>query len=401
MSHSSQETAVRTWDLGGEKNNDAKLARDRIPRRRGLKLKTPAMPPITRSLIAKYGVALALAGMALGLDLVSKSVLGETATGLFILAAMVSSWYGGMGPGIVTVLAADLFNTVFFYNPHFSLSLGVHGPKKVALFSMSALLVSWLTTRKRRAEGALRKLNEELEARVACRTAALKESNEQLEEFCRTLAHDLRAPLRSMQGFAHLLLEENGSQLDAAGQDYAQRISTSAERMGELILDLLAYSQLSRAKYRLEKIDMTRVIENILQSFASEIEANRAVVSVKSSFPLIMGDRATVENAITNLISNALKFKDPEKRLWIRIWAEDQTDRVRLWIADNGIGIDPQYQERIFGVFERLHKRESYLGTGIGLAMVKKGVERMGGEVGVESKPGAGSRFWIELAKAD
>ena len=102
--------------------------------------------------------------------------------------------------------------------------------------------MSWLTIRKRRAEGELRKLNEELEQRVRNRTAALLESNNQLEEFCRTLAHDLRAPLRSMQGFAHLLLEENGRQVDAEGRDYAQRISTSAERMGELILDLLAYS---------------------------------------------------------------------------------------------------------------------------------------------------------------
>ncbi len=349
--------------------------------------------------MARYGLALALAGAALVLDLVSKSVLGETATGLFILAAMISSWYGGMGPGLVAVAAADLFNVIFFYNPHFSLSLGVHGAKRVALFSMSALLVSWLTTRKRRAEGALKKLNEELEKRVATRTAALKESNEQLEEFCRTVAHDLRAPLRSMEGFSHLLLEENGSQLDEGGRDYAQRISASAERMGELILDLLAYTQLSRVKYRLEKVDLSRMIENVLQKVSREIEAKGGVVSVKSSFPSIMADRATVENAITNLISNALKFRDPEKRPWIRIWAEERSDRVRLWVADNGIGIEPQYQEKIFGVFERLHKRESYLGTGIGLAMVKKGVERMGGAVGVESKLGKGSSFWIELAK--
>jgi signal transduction histidine kinase len=394
--YSNQETAARTWDLG---DGGAKTPSDRMPRRHGFQLRAPTIPLKTRSVLARYGIAMVLAGAALGLDLVSKSFLGETATGLFILAAMISSWYGGMGPGLVAVAAADLFNVIFFYNPHFSLSLGVHGAKRVALFSMSALLVSWLTARKRRAEGALKKLNEELEERVASRTAALQESNEQLEEFCRTLAHDLRAPLRSMQGFGHLLLEENGSQLDEAGRDYAQRISASAERMGELILDLLAYSQLSRAKYRLEKIDLTRVIGNVLQRFADEIGVNRAVVSVKSSFPSIMADRATVENAIANLISNALKFRDPEKRPWIRIWAEEQPDRVRLWVADNGIGIDPQYQERIFGVFERLHKMDSYLGTGIGLAMVKKGVERMGGEVGVESKLGKGSRFWIELAK--
>ena len=399
MIHSSQETAARVWDAGNAKDDGARAASGRTPWRRGFQLKAPVLQPRALSLLARYGLALALAVMALGIDLVSKSVLGETATGLFILAAMVSSWYGGQGPGIVTVMAADLFNTVFFYNPHFSLSLGVHGPKKVLLFSMSALLVSWLTTRKRRAEAELRNLNQELEARVSQRTAALQESNNQLEEFCRTLAHDLRAPLRSMQGFAHLLLEENWRQMDATGRDYAQRISTSAERMGELILDLLAYSHVSRAEYRLEKIDLTRMVESVLKQVAGEIEADQAVVTRKSPSPSIMGDRATVKNAITNLVSNALKFRHPKKPPQIRIWAEEQFDRIRLWVADNGIGIDPQYQERIFGVFERLHKRDAYAGTGIGLAMVKKGVERMGGQVGVESKLGEGSCFWIELAK--
>jgi signal transduction histidine kinase len=400
MSHSGHDTAARAWDLRAGNDENVNTDKVRNPWQRGLELKAAVMPPKTLSLLARYGLAIALVVMALGLDLVSKSVLGETATGLFILAAMVSAWYGGMGPGIVAVLAADLCNTVFFYNPHFSLSMGIHGPKKVLLFSLSALLVSWLTTRKRRAEGELRKLNEELEQRVRNRTAALLESNNQLEEFCRTLAHDLRAPLRSMQGFAHLLLEENGRQLDADGRDYAQRISTSAERMGELLLDLLAYSQVSRAEYRLEKIDLTRVVENVFHKFADEIEMNRAVVSRKSSYPMIMGDRVTVENAITNLISNALKFRSPEKRPRVQIWTEEQFGQVRLWVGDNGIGIEPQYQERLFRVFERLHKKEAYTGTGIGLAMVKKGVERMGGQVGVESKLGEGSRFWIELPKA-
>ncbi len=309
MLHSGQETAVKVWGAGEGKDDDARAATDRTPGRRWLQLKVPVIPPKAFSLLARYGLALAVTGVALGLDQMSKSVLCETvcetATGLFILAAMVSAWYGGMGPGLVAVAAADLLNGVFYHNPHFSLSL----------FSVSALLVIWLTTRKRRAEGALRKLNDELEVRVASRTAALQESNNQLEEFCRTLAHDLRAPLRSMQGFAHLLIEESGSQLDAAAKDYAQRIATSSERMGQLILDLLAYTRISRAKYRLEKIDLTRVIGNVLQKFAAEIEDGRTVVSRKSSFPSITGDRVTVENAITNLISNALKFRDPKNNL--------------------------------------------------------------------------------------
>ncbi len=319
----------------------------------------------SNTLLARYGLALALAAVALGIDLISKSVLGETVNGLFILVALVSSWYGGMGPGIVAPAAVYLFNTVFFYNPHFSLSMGAYEPKKFLLCSVAALLVSWLTTRKRQAEGALKKLNDELEERVANRTAALQESNDQLEEFCRTLAHDLRAPLRSMEGFAHLLMEENGSQLNAAGKDYAQRIATSAQRMGQLILDLLAYSRLSRGKHRREKVDLDRIVENALSKFADEIEVNRAVVSRKSSFPSIMGDRTTVESALANLISNALKFRNPDMRPQIKVWAEQELDRVRLWVADNGIGIDPRYQERIFGVFERLQIESPIVARGL------------------------------------
>ncbi len=379
--------------------NDPNLGTAWTVESRGPRITSRVLRPKALSMVARYGLALAAAVTALMLDLVTKSVLGETTAGLFVLAAMVSTWYGGMGPGVAAIAAADLFNVIFFYNPHFSLSLGVHGFERLVLFSTVALLVSWLTSRKRRAEGELKRLNEELEMRVSLRTAALQESNSQLEEFCRTLAHDLRAPLRSMQGFACLLLEESGRQLDATGRDYAQRIATSSERMGELILDLLDYAQISRAEYRLEKIDMTKMVEGVSRKFADELQANHGVITHTASLPSVMGDRGTLENALVNLVSNALKFQEPQTPPRVQIWAEDGPEQVRLWVEDNGIGIAPAYRERIFGVFERLHKNDAYPGTGIGLAMVKKSVERMGGRVGVESKLGKGSRFWIELPK--
>ena len=118
-----------------------------------------------------------------------------------------------------------------------------------------------------------------------------------------------------------------------------------------------------------------------------------------STLPAHTADEGTIENALDNLIGNALKFGKPETPPRIRVWADEGVGTVRLWVEDNGIGIDPRYQERIFWVFERLHDRDVYEGTGIGLAMVKKGVERMGGRVGVESEPGVGSRFWIELLR--
>lgn len=387
----SHHIAATTWNREQDRS-EAKAARKE-------RLKAAVMSPKTRSLAARYGLALGVTGIVLVLDLLLKTFFNISGGGLFIVAAMVAAWYGGFGPGVAVVATADLCNVVFFYNPHFSLALGVHGTERLVLFTGVGLMVSWLTARKRSAEAALQELNTRLEDRVRSRTIALQESNEQLEGFCRTLAHDLRAPARSMQGFAYLLLEDHGGKLDEEGRDCAKRICASAERMGELILDLLAYARLARAQFRLQRINLGQTVEGALRGFAGEIEVKRATVAVASPFPAVLGDQTTVEDALANLISNALKFTSPNVTPRIRIWAEEEDDRVRVWVADNGIGIEPQHQERIFGVFERLHQRAAYPGTGIGLAMVRKAMERMGGTVGVESRVGKGSRFWIELPK--
>ncbi len=237
----------------------------------------------------------------------------------------------------------------------------------------------------------------ELEQRVAERTVKLEEINHELESFTYSVSHDLRAPLRTIQGFAQALLEDYGDSLDELGQEYARYLVEGAMQMDTLITDLLAYSRLSRTEIQLQPIALDAVVQEALHQLSTQLQERQAMVSIESPLPEVMGHRSILVQVITNLLSNALKFVEPDIQPQVRVWAQKEQDWIRLWVMDNGIGIAPEHQERIFRIFERLHGVESYPGTGIGLAIVRKGVERMGGRMGVESQPGTGSRFWLAL----
>ena len=239
-----------------------------------------------------------------------------------------------------------------------------------------------------------------LEKVVVERTASLTDINKQLEAFSYTVSHDLRAPLRAQQGFATALLDEYGQVLGETGRDYAQRIHQAATRLQELVDDLLAYSRVSRADLLLVDVDLRREVRLVHEEMTFEIQKANARVHIDEFFFHVRAHEVTLRTAITNLLSNALKFTKPGVPPELRITAEERDKWVRLWVEDNGIGIAPEHQQQIFGVFHRLHKAGKYPGTGVGLAIVHKGIERLGGRVGVESEEGKGSRFWIELEKA-
>ena len=251
-------------------------------------------------------------------------------------------------------------------------------------------------TERRAAEERIRSLNEESERRVL----ELKEINQQLEAFTYTIAHDLRAPLRAMSGFAAALQEDYSSVLGEQGRLYAERIEGSAKRMDLLILDLLAYSRLSRDEMGLNSVALDAAVMEALGELDQEVRQRRAELQVVPPLPAVAAHHATVVQILTNLISNGLKFVEDGTPPRIRISAEEREAAVRVWVEDNGIGISEEHQERIFGLFQRLHGSRDFPGTGIGLAIVRKGVERMRGRAGVESRAGQGSRFWIELPMA-
>ncbi len=258
------------------------------------------------------------------------------------------------------------------------------------------------------AEEAVRAHAETLESRVRDRTRELESMNEALQEssgnmeaFTFSVSHDLRAPLRHIQGYAEALLDDYRGVLDARGIGYAERMIQSAQQMDALIRDLLDYSQMTRSELPREIVPLRDVVTTARESVTAEWEQTNPEFEVAPDLPAVVGQRAVLVQALGNLLGNAVKFVAPGVRPHVRVWAERRGPNVRLWIEDNGIGIAPEHREVIFGVFQRLHGLQAYPGTGVGLAIVRKAMERLGGHTGVESVPGHGSRFWIELPAAE
>jgi PAS domain S-box-containing protein len=246
-----------------------------------------------------------------------------------------------------------------------------------------------------------RKTNEQkiesLNAQLKQRVQELTDINSELEAFSYSISHDLRAPLRSMQGFADALLEEYSERLDDIGREYARRVVNSAKYMDALLNDLLDYSRLSRAELELGPVNLRHEISELLEQLENEIKSKNARVELELASETVRAHPATLRQILCNLVGNGLKFTHPERPPIVRIRSEARGRNMRVWVEDNGIGIAGEHCDRIFRLFERLHTAQTYPGTGIGLALVRKGAERMGGSTGVESTLEQGSRFWVEL----
>lgn len=253
----------------------------------------------------------------------------------------------------------------------------------------------------RKAEEGLRQLNSELENRVAQRTGALARANEELKLFTSTATHDLRSPLRTIIGMADILLEDHAGPLGSEARDLLERMRASVRRMDVLIQDLFAYSRVGQAEVNLEPLPLAQMIQVSRDSLREEIASRQADLEIEAPEVNVLGQETLLTQVVINLLSNGLKYVAPGVRPRLRVTAEDRGDRVRLLVNDNGIGIAPEHQEKIFDLFTRLHPPKDYPGSGLGLAILAKAVERMDGTCGVDSAPGAGSTFWVELRKAD
>ena len=243
----------------------------------------------------------------------------------------------------------------------------------------------------------------ELQARVEIllRTRQLSQDlklrNEELESFFHAMSHDVRAPLRALTSFARLLQEEEVERLGAQGRHDLERILSVAAQMQEIIDGVIEFARVERAERQLQPVALDQLIQRCVQHLEQEVGQRQALVAVHGEFPMVQGNIVLLMLALTNLLSNALKFVPPGVRPTVAIRAATTRQVCRLEIEDNGIGIAPEDQLRLFQPFVQLHGVEVYDGVGLGLATARKAVELMGGRIGITSRVGQGSVFWLEL----
>lgn len=348
---------------------------------------------------------------------------------LYFATVVLSSWYGGFGPGCLSIILSYFAADWFFITPRFEINwprenLDEFLALMAFLFSGFAIAITTSVMRKalwqarhkqlelerqigerKKVEDALREAQFQLrrhagllEERVAERTRYLRETISSLEGVCYHLAHDLRAPLRAMDGYTNLLLKDCAANLDITSRGYAGKIVQAAERMDVLIHGLMEYGRLGHEAFEVEPVQAKVMLDKLLAKLISG--DHQAKVTLGERWPVVMANESLLELVLLHLLNNALKFVAPGKLPEIHIWAEDHSPWIRFWMEDNGIGLPGEYATKIFGIFERLHPAEPYPGTGIGLAIVAKAVARMKGRVGVEPTLNKGSRFWFELKES-
>jgi signal transduction histidine kinase len=386
-----------------------------------------------RRTVSHYAVAVGTVGLGTALRIGLDPVLGEHHPfTIYFAAVAITAWYGGFAPAVVATVVAYFAADWFFVPPRFEFNwphTNLDEFMALMAFLFSSLAIAYtskvmrqaldearekqrelereIVERERaekdlqKAQTQLRRYAASLEERVAERTAHLQETIHSLEGVCYHIAHDLRAPLRAMEGYSKILLNQYAPRFDAAGEEYANRISEAAARMDLLIHGLLEYGRLGHEQFPVETVQSGMVLDKVLGLLKCEIARKKAEVRIQGEWPAIVGNGKLFEIVLTSLISNALKFVAPDVAPQVKLHTEGHGGMVRFCVQDNGIGIAPEYLAKVFHIFERLHTKGSYAGTGIGLAIATKAAERMDGRVGVESRPNQGSRFWIELPRTE
>ncbi|SIO55847.1 protein of unknown function [Bradyrhizobium erythrophlei] len=347
----------------------------RILARWNLELEGPSVP------ILRYGFAVVCVSAALGLALALQYYKFIERSPLFNLAIALTAWYAGVGPAVLAVVLSTACFSYFFAGPVYAL-----------YFVTWAVVVASFVAVRRRREREVKRLNQELVKRAA----ELEASNKELEAFAYSVSHDLRAPLRHVISYAELLQKPASSLFDDRSQRQMKRILEAANRMGNLIDDLLAFSRIGRVETCKTTVDLGQLIREVVAEFEEETSGRNIDWKI-GTLPVCHGDCSMLKLVLTNLISNAVKFTRTRTRAEIEIGCADGKNEIEVFVRDNGAGFDMQYADKLFGVFQRLHRSREFEGTGIGLATVQRVIERQGGKVRCEGVLDQGATFYFSL----
>jgi light-regulated signal transduction histidine kinase (bacteriophytochrome) len=254
-------------------------------------------------------------------------------------------------------------------------------------------------TERKTAEESLRQLNIELDRRVLDRTAELEAANKELEAFAYSVSHDLRAPLRHIDGFLALLQKEMGTVLEEQSRQYMETISGAAQKMGTLIDDLLSFSRMGRLSMAFRPVDLRALVGEVVRELEPDT-AGRNIAWHIEELPMVTGDAAMLRMVLANLVANALKFTRPRQAAKIEIGSlNDRLFETVIFVRDNGVGFDMAHTDKLFGVFQRLHRADEFEGTGIGLANVRRIIARHGGKTWAKAEPDQGATFFFSLPR--
>ena len=350
-----------------------------------------------RSPILRYGLSVFCVAIALGLSLTLQHLqFRDVEAPLFALSIAIATWYAGNGPSVLAILLSTACFAYFFVEPIYSFYVSSRDLPYFLVFVAWAVVVASFAAVRRRIEDSLRQAREE----VAKRAAELEAANKELESFTYSVSHDLRAPLRHVVGYAELLQKQSSASLDEKGRRYMAMILEASKRMGNLIDDLLGFSRIGRAEARKTAVSLDQLVREVIAELGQDTK-DRDIAWTVGALPVCYADRSMLKVALMNLLSNAVKFTRIRPRAKIEIGCADGKDnQVELFVADNGAGFDIQYVNKLFGVFQRLHRAEEFEGTGIGLATVQRIIHRHGGEVRAQGAVDQGATFYFSLPRA-
>jgi signal transduction histidine kinase len=368
-----------------------------------------------RSPILHYGFAVVSVVVATAIALALQEYqFRDVELPLLVLVIGLVAWYAGTGPAGVAVLLATAIFSYLFAEPIYSFYVSARDLPYFLIFVLSAVVVASFSVVRRRIEDDLRhardRLEIELEQRqqrdaeirklnqeLTLRAGELVAANRELESFAYSVSHDLRAPLRHLVGYSELLQKHASNSLDDKSQKYLKTILDSAIRMGDLIDDLLAFSRIGRTESRTTEVDLQQLVNEVVAEIGQQAKGQE--ISWKfGALPVCYADRALLRVVLVNLLSNAVKFSGTRRPAKVEIGSVDgHADKSEIFVRDNGVGFDMQYVDKLFGVFQRLHRADEFEGNGIGLATVQRIVHRHCGTVRAEGTVDQGATFYFSL----